>query len=89
MKNSARVLLTIVLLFPLQVIAQTDLQKQEFFEAKIRPVLIEHCYKCHNSHGTKEGDPGSTIMCGLEWGMGDMRRRWGQHNVQDNKTNPT
>ena len=56
MKNSARVLITIVLLFPLQVIAQTDLQKQEFFEAKIRPVLIEHCYKCHNSHGTKEGD---------------------------------
>ena len=35
---------------------QTDLQKQEFFEARIRPVLVEHCYKCHNSHGAQEGD---------------------------------
>ena len=24
-----------------------DAAKLEFFEAKIRPVLIEHCYKCH------------------------------------------
>ena len=23
----------------------------EFFEAKIRPVLVEHCYECHNSSG--------------------------------------
>src|SRR5687767_14085907 len=21
----------------------------EFFEAKIRPVLVEHCYKCHSA----------------------------------------
>jgi len=27
----------------------------EFFEAKIRPVLIEHCYECHNSLDAAEG----------------------------------
>ncbi|TWT93303.1 DUF1553 domain-containing protein [Stieleria varia] len=31
-------------------------QKLEFFEAKIRPVLIEQCYECHNSHETAEAD---------------------------------
>lgn len=28
----------------------------EFFEAKIRPVLVESCYPCHNSQDTAEGD---------------------------------
>ena len=27
----------------------------EFFESRIRPVLIEHCYECHNSLGVAEG----------------------------------
>ena len=45
--------------------AQSDLQKQDFFEAKIRPVLIEHCYECHNSHGTKEGDLAVDFKQGL------------------------
>lgn len=27
----------------------------EFFEARIRPVLVEHCYSCHNSLDTAEG----------------------------------
>jgi hypothetical protein len=25
------------------------LQQDEFFEKKIRPVLVEHCYQCHRS----------------------------------------
>src|SRR5205823_4515254 len=25
-----------------------------FFEAKIRPVLVEHCYKCHSTEGKKQ-----------------------------------
>ncbi len=33
----------------------SDPASLEFFEAKIRPVLIEHCYECHNSTGTSEG----------------------------------
>lgn len=32
----------------------TPANKIEFFEAKIRPVLAEHCYSCHNSQGTAE-----------------------------------
>ncbi len=30
-------------------------QQLEFFEERIRPVLVEHCYECHNSSGTAEG----------------------------------
>ncbi len=28
----------------------------EFFENKIRPILVDHCYQCHNSSDTAEGD---------------------------------
>lgn len=28
----------------------------EFFESKIRPLLAEHCYSCHNSFDKKKGD---------------------------------
>ncbi|MFP6901437.1 MAG: DUF1549 domain-containing protein, partial [Opitutales bacterium] len=27
----------------------------DFFEGKIRPVLVEHCYECHNSSGKAKG----------------------------------
>ena len=27
----------------------------EFFEKKIRPVLIEHCYKCHSADAEQKG----------------------------------
>ena len=30
-----------------------DAKKLEFFESRIRPVLVEHCYECHSS-GAKE-----------------------------------
>ena len=33
----------------LQQSATADPAKVEFFEAKIRPVLIEHCYSCHSA----------------------------------------
>jgi hypothetical protein len=29
--------------------AQTESHQAEFFESRIRPVLVEHCYECHNS----------------------------------------
>ena len=43
----------------------------EFFEAKIRPVLVEHCYACHNSAKTAKGglaldDRASTLKGGSE-----------------------
>ncbi|MDE0862682.1 MAG: DUF1553 domain-containing protein [Rubripirellula sp.] len=28
----------------------------DFFETRIRPVLVEHCYSCHNSADLQEGD---------------------------------
>ena len=31
-------------------------EQVEFFEKKIRPVLAENCYECHNSINKKKGD---------------------------------
>ncbi|MEM7561243.1 MAG: DUF1549 domain-containing protein, partial [Planctomycetota bacterium] len=31
-------------------------EQLEFFEARIRPVLVEHCYECHNSSETAEAE---------------------------------
>ena len=28
----------------------------DFFESRIRPILVEHCYACHNSTDTAEGE---------------------------------
>ncbi len=44
-----------VLLFSVAAGAQTDPPREqiEFFESKIRPVLVEHCYSCH-SHEAKK-----------------------------------
>ncbi len=38
----------------------------EFFEKHIRPVLAEHCYKCHNSSGKAKSD------LALDWRGGWM-----------------
>jgi hypothetical protein len=35
--------------------AEQDAQAVEFFENKIRPVLVEHCYKCHSEDAAKAG----------------------------------
>jgi hypothetical protein len=32
---------------------EPDRAQIEFFEAKIRPVLVEHCYKCHSAQAAK------------------------------------
>lgn len=31
-------------------------QQLEFFESRIRPVLVDSCYACHNSHDSAAGD---------------------------------
>ena len=31
-------------------------EQLEFFENRIRPVLVEHCYKCHSAEAAKAGD---------------------------------
>jgi hypothetical protein len=38
--------------------AMLDPAQVEFFESKIRPVLIEHCYACHAAEGEGEGIKG-------------------------------
>jgi hypothetical protein len=44
----------------------------EFFENRIRPVLVEHCYECHNSHDQREGglvlDHRSGLLAGGDGG---------------------
>jgi hypothetical protein len=32
---------------------ESDSTGVEFFERKVRPILVEHCYKCHAATGTK------------------------------------
>lgn len=44
----------LLVLTPVCAIAKDE--KHDFFEARIRPVLIEHCYECHNSIDATEGD---------------------------------
>ncbi|RCS53877.1 hypothetical protein DTL42_01540 [Bremerella cremea] len=34
----------------------TERRLADFFKAKTRPVLIESCYACHDSHETAEGE---------------------------------
>lgn len=34
---------------------QDSAESLEFFESKVRPILVEHCYSCHNSTETAEG----------------------------------
>ncbi|MBT3891235.1 MAG: hypothetical protein HOF72_11465, partial [Planctomycetaceae bacterium] len=40
-------------------------QQIDFFESQIRPVLVERCYRCHNSSGTAEGDLALDFRDGL------------------------
>ena len=39
--------------------------QSEFFESRIRPVLIEHCYACHNSVDQPEADYSLDWMTGI------------------------
>ena len=43
---------TFLLCLPIGLVADEGI---EFFEAKVRPVLVEHCYECHNSSGKAKG----------------------------------
>ena len=35
--------------------AEPELEGLAFFESKIRPVLVEHCYQCHSLKAEKNG----------------------------------
>tara|TARA_B100001123_G_scaffold163094_1_gene187956 strand:+ start:901 stop:3405 length:2505 start_codon:yes stop_codon:yes gene_type:complete len=83
-------LLTIRLLFNFCVIVVTasevcsdacaadSKQYAEFFEAKIRPVLLTHCYECHHGKDAKSGfriDRLSSILKGGERGPALIPRK--------------
>lgn len=44
-----RVSILLIILFANTVAADDDATQLEFFEKRIRPVLITHCYECHSS----------------------------------------
>ena len=33
--------------------AEPDHSSADFFESKVRPILVEHCYACHSSQAKK------------------------------------
>ena len=35
--------------------AEVDLKKDEFFEKRIRPLLIDQCYECHSEDSVESG----------------------------------
>ena len=37
-------------------VSAQSIEQTEFFESRIRPVLVEHCYECHNSADSADGD---------------------------------
>ncbi|MCH2113699.1 MAG: PSD1 and planctomycete cytochrome C domain-containing protein [Pirellulales bacterium] len=45
-----------------------SLEHRELFEEKIRPVLVEHCYKCHNSSAEAEAGLALDFRGGLREG---------------------
>jgi hypothetical protein len=51
-----RVFSTLVVLLAVVTDVRADEPQQaEFFETKIRPVLVQHCYKCHSAGADKAG----------------------------------
>ncbi len=59
-----------VLLAPaLSLAADPDPEQVEFFENKIRPVLVEHCYKCHSA----EAESNKKLKGGLQL---DTKNGW-------------
>jgi hypothetical protein len=53
MRLRFRAILPVLALVSLRAYAATDSTGLEFFEAKIRPVFVERCYKCHSAGAEK------------------------------------
>ena len=48
-------LTALLILVALPLPAAPGQDARDFFENRIRPVLAEHCYRCHNSSGEQRG----------------------------------
>lgn len=51
--NKATLVAVLTLLPTVACLAQSDSAGVEFFESKIRPALVEHCYECHSQESKK------------------------------------
>ncbi len=67
---NGRVILTAGFVFSLAFCSLTACSQEpgsvEFFESRIRPVLVEHCYKCHSS---SSDDLGGSLLLDSSGGM--------------------
>jgi uncharacterized membrane protein len=55
MQKAGAIILSTLLLATFARAAAVDPAGAEFFEAKIRPVFVEHCYKCHSADAASAG----------------------------------
>lgn len=67
-----RIVIALLLLSGSQCLADIE-SERDFFEAKIRPVLVSHCYECHSSTAKKLGgelllDSRDSVLAGGESG---------------------
>ncbi len=63
--------LFVFIYLPAVGIAADDAASNQFFEVKIRPILVEHCFKCHSEakqRGSLRLDSRATIMTGGDQG---------------------
>jgi Protein of unknown function (DUF1553)/Protein of unknown function (DUF1549)/Planctomycete cytochrome C len=65
-----RTFLNVAILLSMATALSAD-EQLDFFERKIRPVLVEHCYACHSAEGTD-------IEGGLRLDSRDAMRRGGE-----------
>src|SRR5690242_17852078 len=43
------ILLTLLVFFLTASLRADDAAEQEFFEKRVRPILVEHCFECHSA----------------------------------------
>src|SRR5438477_3555196 len=55
LKFRLRLILVVVMFSSAALVSAAELKPEDydFFEKKIRPVLVEHCYKCHSASSEK------------------------------------
>ncbi len=60
------IFLTIPILSSRTAVGESEAERLEFFESKIRPVLVEYCYECHSTEtGVFKADLGVDTRDGL------------------------
>ena len=63
MRRSCRLLMFVLLAMTLPGAAHgQDAKDLEFFEKKIRPVLVERCYSCHSAEAQKSKKLGGGLL---------------------------